>query len=73
MTLIENKCNIKYKMMVNFADYKFQNVFEFIEKYKIRASIVINLQKIFRFCRARYDRLRLSFMKFILTYRIIIW
>ena len=26
--------------MVNFAEYKFQNVLEFIEKYKIRASIV---------------------------------
>ena len=40
MTLIENKCNIKYKMLVNFAEFKFQNGLEFIEKYKIRASIV---------------------------------
>ena len=56
MTLIENKCNIKYKIMVNFAEYKFQNVLEFLEKYKIRASIVKKLQKFLRFCRARYGR-----------------
>ena len=55
MTLIENKCNIKYKIWVDFTDHKFQTVFEFIEKYKIQASILTNLQKIFSFCRARYD------------------
>ena len=47
MTLIENKCNIKYKMLLNFTEYKFQNVLEFIEKYKIRAFIVKKLAEDF--------------------------